>query len=92
MIATIRWSAFAFACVLIVALAMAGERSTVTGLIALVLGALLVVIFWTYGAFSKRAWFADETESAEFAAVDRDLDRRYGGRGARRPRESGAGR
>ncbi|QYF98937.1 hypothetical protein [Microbacterium sp. PAMC21962] len=76
---TIRWAAFVVALVTIVALCLQQERTLLTAALAALLAAAFITVCWSYGAFDKSTWIADEETSARLDRVDQELDRLYGG-------------
>lgn len=79
MIATIRWAAIAAAIASVLALGVQQERSVVTLIVAVIFAAAFLVVCWSYGAFRKETWIADEGTSARLDLLDQELDHLYGG-------------
>lgn len=77
--ATIRWSAIIVAIATIIALKLQPELSATTIALAVLFVAAFVTVAWSYGAFRKDTWIADDETSARLDLVDQDLDARYGG-------------
>lgn len=75
MIATIRWAAIIIATVTILALAAAGPASSATALLAALFILMFVIVCWTFGAFRKDVWMADDETSAYCDALDQILPR-----------------
>lgn len=79
MTATARWAAMTVAIASILALGLQQERSAVTLVVAVIFAAAFVIVCWSYGAFRKDTWIADEQTSARVDLLDQELDHVYGG-------------